>query len=245
MQIKISLTLAVITILAASFPPAAAGTDLSEAPSSDASTAFSMAADVTLASTYLWHGIDYSDGHPVIQPEMVLGYDSFSATVWLNGDLHDGLVTEADLYLSYTRPIRPLSLTLGYAYFSYPHREGWDPSQEVFMTVALATRFHPSLSLHHDYQTGKGLYAELGGSGGFEHPLGNLTVGANLYYHHSYYQLTGFPAIEIQGGNSFGVGPVTLSLSVTYFLTWDNGDFTGGNAVDDAWVYSLNIARSF
>lgn len=244
---KEGLTLAVITILAASFPPVsvAAGPDLSDDPSSDAPVALSIAADVTLASKYLWHGIDYSDGHPVIQPEMAVGYDSFSATVWLNGDLQDGHVTEADLYLTYTRQVRPLSLTLGYGYFNYPHREGWNPSQEVFITAGLATPFHPSLSLHHDYQSGKGMYAELEGKEEIEHFLGSLAVGASLYYHRSYYQLTGFPAIEIQGGNSFGVGPATLALSVSYFLTWDNGDFTGGNAVGDAWVYSLNIAGNF
>ena len=243
---KNGLTLARITLLAAVFQPfsAAAETDLSQGQASD-QLPFSIGIDATLASKYLWHGIDYSDGHPVIQPEMVLGYDSFSATVWLNGDLEDGQVTEADLYLTYTRPVRPLSLTLGYGYFSYPHREGWSPSQEVFVAAGLAAPFHPSLSLHYDFQSGDGFYADLGGGEGIEHSLGWLAVGANLYYHQSYYQLTGFPAIEIQGGNSFGVGPATLALSVSYFLTWDNGDFTGGNAVDDAWVYSLNIAKNF
>ena len=225
--------------------PTTAYTKTSGDNPSDAKGSLSIRWDATLASKYLWHGIDYNDGHPAVQPEAVLAYDAYSATLWLNYDLHTHTPNEVDLYLQYAREIKNLSLTLGYAHFNYPHRKGWGPSQEVSISLALKTAFNPILSFHEDYASGKGTYAELGLSQRIEHPLGALSFATNLYYHDSYYDLTGFPSLEFQGSNSYAAGSVSITPSLAYFLTWNNGDFTGGNAVPDAWLFSLNIAQKF
>ena len=43
--------------------------------------------DVTIASKYLFQGIDYSEAKPVIQPEAILTVKGFSAILWFNHDL--------------------------------------------------------------------------------------------------------------------------------------------------------------
>jgi hypothetical protein len=206
---------------------------------------FSISWDATLASKYLWHGIDYNSGHSVVQPEVTLAYDAFSTTLWLNDDLHSTTYNEVDLYLQYAREIDSLSMTLGYAHFNYPHHMGWDPTQEVFIDLAFKAFLNPTLGLHEDYDAGKGMYAELGLSREIEYSLGALSLGTNLYYHDSYYDATGFPSLKIEGSQAFALGSMTFTPSIAYFFTWDNGDFTGGNAVPGGSLFSLNVSQSF
>ncbi len=47
-------------------------------------TPFHIGVDVTVASKYIWQGLDYSNGKPVTQPELSVTYKDLSATVWLN-----------------------------------------------------------------------------------------------------------------------------------------------------------------
>ena len=94
---------------------------------------FSIGWDVTLASKYLFQGIDYSDGKPVVQPEVILTVKDFSAIIWFNHNLDTGKSNEFDLYLQYDLEREDFTLTTGYAHYNYPHRKDWDPNEEVFV----------------------------------------------------------------------------------------------------------------
>ena len=80
--------------------------------------------DVTIASKYLFQGIDYSEGKPVIQPEAILTVKGFSAILWFNHDLQTSKSNEFDLNLQYDIERENLTLTTGYAHLNYPHRDG-------------------------------------------------------------------------------------------------------------------------
>src|SRR3972149_1187949 len=201
--------------------------------------------DVTIAAKYLFQGIDYSDGKPVIQPEAILTVKGFSAILWFNHDLHSSKSNEFDLYLQYDFKREHLTLTTGYAHYNYPHRDEWEPSHEGFMNISYRAPFNPSLSIHYDFDAGKGSYYTLSINRDVASLIGELTLGTNLFYQSNYYESSGFPSVEFNISSEYAVSSFTISPSVSYFLTWDNADFSGDSAVPDTWLFSLNIGQSF
>ncbi len=219
---------------------------------------FSIGWDITLASKYIFQGIDYSEGNKhVVQPEVTLTVKDFSAILWFNYDLHAKKFNEIDLYLQYSREIENLILTAGYGHFNYDRVEWdqeqevfieWEPSQEVFIDLSYNTLLNPYLSIHYDFDAGEGSYSTLGISHGMETPLGALSLGTNIFYQANYYGFTGFPSMELNGAMEYSIGPFTITPSISYFLTWENGDFTEDGPegpVPDTWLFSINVAQSF
>lgn len=219
--------------------PAAAG-----AQESYATDAMSLTWQFAVASKYLFQGVDYSQGEPVVQPEFALSVRNFSATLWVNHDLQLGDSNEFDFLLSYTRELPGVSLTMGYAHNDYPHR-GWSPSQEVFCEAGLPAAFEPTLAINYDYDQGKGAYATLGTNRQVQSGPLPVTFGASVYYQHEYYGSTGFPAAEFQLSTDLRQGAVLFSPAISRTLTWDNGDFTDTGAVPASWLFSLNVSQAF
>jgi hypothetical protein len=198
----------------------------------------------TLASQYLFQGVDLSDGNPVVQPELLVSVNNLSAGLWFNHDLSAERSDEFDFYLQHDWQIRNVSLGTGYAYFRYPHR-GWDPSQEFYFDVGVDAPLSPSLSVHYDFDAGNGSYSTLSIGRGIENPVVPLSVGANLFYQRNYYEATGFPALELTTGTEHSFGAVTVSPAVSYIATWENGDFTEDAAVPSKWLFALNVTQEF
>src|SRR3972149_3171537 len=207
-------------------------------------SSFSIGWDMTLASKYLFQGRDYSNDKAVIQPEVTLTFKEFSAILWSNYALDTKEFNEFDLYLQYSREVQALSLTTGYAHYNYPHREGWDPSQEVFIEASGKTMLNPSLGVHYDFDAGNGAYFNLGINHETGPSLGAVSLGINLFYMDNYYENSGFPSTEFNVNKEFSFGSLTITPSVSYFLSWDNGDFRDDNAVSDTWLFSINIAQT-
>lgn len=210
-------------------------------PASDSPLAVDLS--VTLASKYLFQGIDYSDGYRVAQPEATLRYGNVSATAWFNVDLHRHRTDEIDLVFQYEHTFGRLSLAPGYAYYRYPHR-GWDPSHEVLLDLALDTVLAPTLSAHYDFDEGDGSYFTLGFSRSLAVGAGTLNLATNVFYQQNYYQITGIPSVEMNVGYALALGRVTLTPSVSYFATWENGDFQGDNAVPSTWLIAIAVGVS-
>ena len=207
---------------------------------------FSFSWDITQASKYLFQGIDYSNGKPVAQPELALAYKDFSFISWLNFNQDEKVFDEIDLYFQYSREVQNLSLTPGYAYYRYPTRgDGWDPSQEVYLDISYDTFLSPTLSTHYDFDAGKGYYFTLGVSHGIETSRGIFGLGSNVFYQSDYYDATGFPSVEFNGSYSHSIGSMTIAPSISYFLTWNNGDFKDTGSVPEAWLFSINVSQSF
>ncbi len=205
--------------------------------------------DVTLASKYVWQGFDYSNGGSVIQPEAYLAVNNFSATLWFNHDIDTNKSDEFDLYLQYDWSFSDYGLSAGYAYYDYPqnapHRDGWDPSQELYLDISYVNALNPSLSVHYDFDMGEGAYYALGVSHDYEVAAASFTLAANLFYHDDYYDVSGIPSAEINANTAFEAGSLTISPSVSYFHTWENGDFRGISAVPDIWLFSINISKDY
>jgi hypothetical protein len=201
--------------------------------------------DASLASKYLFQGIDYSDGKPVLQPEVTVSVRSFSAILWVNHDLHTQQPNEVDLFLQYNVGIPRLDLTTGYARNHYPHREGWDPSQEVYLDLSCDAPLSPSLSVHYDFDAGKGSYSTLSLDREVPNPLRTMSAGLKLYYQNNYYEATGFPSLELHIGTEQAIGPFKITPSMSRFITWPNGGFRDENAVSATWYLAVNVAQTF
>ncbi|HYV51033.1 MAG TPA: TorF family putative porin [Dongiaceae bacterium] len=204
--------------------------------------ALSGSANLTFASRYLFQGLDYSNGKPVLQPDMSLGYKNFTAAVWSNFDLDWQQFNEFDFTFSWSADYRILSVETGYVNLVYPNREDWDPSQEWFLDASLEAPLSPSMSWHYDFDAGTGSYLTLGLS---EPILKNMTVGANLFYQDHYYGMSGIPALELNAGYSLPVQYLTCSASLSRMVTWSNGDFRDGAGPEDAWLFSFAVSRDF
>ncbi|MBI5097028.1 MAG: hypothetical protein HZB32_05230 [Nitrospirae bacterium] len=121
---------------------------------------------------------------------------------------------------------------------------------EVILTLKdfAAILLNPSLSIHYDFDAGDGYYATLGVSHGIETSIGALTPRIKLFYQANYYELTGFPSAEFNGTLEYSIGFFSISPSISYFLTWNNGDFQADGpegTVPDTWLFSINAAQSF
>jgi hypothetical protein len=201
--------------------------------------------DVTFASKYLFEGLDYSAGKPVLQPEVVWGYRGFSATVWANHDLDLAQTNEFDFAVQYAKDFKTWSWNAGYTYLRYPHRAGWTPSQEVVGGVSWNGLLSPSLSVHYDFDAGKGGYGILGLSRTWETSPVPITLGVEGYYHYRYYGVNGCPSVAFKGETSRDIGPITFTPSVSYYATRPNRDFRGEAGVPSSWLFSLNVSQGW
>jgi len=200
---------------------------------------------MSFASRYLFQGIDYSAAKPVMNPEADLTWGPIGAKLWVNHDLDQRVSNEYDFSILHEWALKKLSITTGYTYLWYPHREGWAPSQELYVEMSREAPLNPSLAVHYDFDAGMGSYSTFGLSHGFERPMGTFTLGANLFYQDHYYGLTGFPSSEWNAHFEKSFRGTTITPSVSRFVTWKNGDFRDVNAIPSNWLFSLTFGRDF
>jgi Bacterial protein of unknown function (Gcw_chp) len=236
--------LLIITLFAAPLcSPSARAEESPVAPDTGAKAesdhAMELSYDATIASSYIFQGIDYSYGQSVIQPNATAAWRGLSANFWGNVQARAMATNEIDLSIKYGREMGKVSAAAGYLNLRYPNRD-WDPSQEFFVDLAYAVPLNPSLSVHYDFDAGEGSYTTLG----LKHELPNhLTLGTNLFYQSHYYAMTGIVAAEFKLAASFPIGGLTLTHSGSYFTTWENGDFRGEAAIPAKWLVAINVAR--
>ena len=76
-------------------------------------------ASATVATSYLWRGLDLGSGTAALSADAVYSTGGFSAGVWVSsGDTAAG--TEYDLFASYGGELGALGYSLGYAEYNYP-----------------------------------------------------------------------------------------------------------------------------
>lgn len=122
-------------------------------------------ASVDVMSNYVWRGIKVSNSM-VVQPSIGITYGDFAANIWANydsdvpewtsnGKTGHGEITETDITLTYTKSINKLTLTGGYIFYAF---EGYNDTQEFFVTAAYETLLSPALSVYYDFDEGNGAW---------------------------------------------------------------------------------------
>jgi uncharacterized protein (TIGR02001 family) len=198
----------------------------------------------TLATKYLFLGVDQNAGHSVMQPELELSSGSYSSSIWFNHDLRRNETSEYDLGFGYTPRLgESLSMKLGYVYLDFPH-QGFNPTQEMVLDVSYSTVLSPSLSLHRDFKEGKGSYAILSLSHPLPLPGREMTLGFSGYYQRGYYETTGVPVVQWDLGTEFDLGGIAFTPTITRTLSFENGDFRGESLIPATWLFSFSIAQA-
>lgn len=122
-------------------------------------------ASVDVMSNYVWRGIKVSNSW-VVQPSVGIGYGGFAANIWgnydgdvaeatSNGETGHGEMTEVDVTLSYTKSFNKLTLGGGYIYYAF---DGFNDTQEVFVSAAYDTFLSPAVTVYYDYDEGNGAF---------------------------------------------------------------------------------------
>src|SRR5258705_4345043 len=109
--------------------PGTIATPTPAATSEQPGSPFSASGSMAFASRYLFQGVDYSNGNPVLSPEVDLGAGPLAMKLWVSHDLDLGVSNEFDLSVLHEWSVKKISLATGYTYLWYPHRDGWDASQ--------------------------------------------------------------------------------------------------------------------
>ncbi len=122
-------------------------------PASASAIEVSGTAGVDVLTNYIWRGQQLSDDHGVVQPYLEASYEGFTVNFWANEDLQNSQHTETDFTLSYSRSINKLTVDAGYIYYAL---DGFDDTQELYLTVAYDIIGSPSITYYGDFDEGRG-----------------------------------------------------------------------------------------
>jgi hypothetical protein len=237
------------------------------APAPAAEPKVSGFASVDVMSNYVWRGIKVSNSW-VVQPSVGIGYGGFAANIWGNYDSDvaeatssstgHGEMTEVDFTLSYTKSFDKLTLGGGYIYYAF---DGFNDTQEVYVTASYDVLLSPALTVYYDYDEGNGAFiiASIGHTFKLPKEMG-LKLGALASYNIEN-GIMGFDADGDKFSNFYNAElnaaltiPVTKAISVTpkiaysFALSDDAKDAMGGLANDgrhDILYGGLNLTLSF
>ena len=84
-----------------------------------APTALALDASASVATSYLWRGMDLGSGTPALSADVSHSTGGLTAGLWVSsGDTGSG--TEYDLYVSYAGSVGELGYSVGAAQYNYP-----------------------------------------------------------------------------------------------------------------------------
>lgn len=154
---------------------------------------FTVGADLTYTSEYMWRGLHCSDDS--LQWDYYVSYKGLTASVWYSMDMTDqndnsGRIIETDYTLDYSGnlgfispKLEKLGFSLGYIYYAFPQGEN-DNTQEVYVGLSYDnTLLTPSLTAYFDVEQQGGCYLELGLGHSFSLPYNtSLDLAGALGY---------------------------------------------------------------
>ncbi|MFQ5354180.1 MAG: hypothetical protein ACE5DR_04470, partial [Thermodesulfobacteriota bacterium] len=122
-------------------------------PATSPAIEVSGTAGLDVMTNYVWRGQQLSDDHGVLQPYLEASYNGVTVNFWANEDLQNTQHTETDFTLSYSREIQKLAVDAGYIYYAL---DGFDDTQEFYLTLAVDVIGSPSITYYGDFDEGRG-----------------------------------------------------------------------------------------
>lgn len=108
---------------------------------------------ISANSMYLWRGADLSDGDPVLQAGIDIGFKGFTLGFWSNYQLEDSRLDETDITLDYTFDLTDkVALSVGNILYAV---DGENTS-EVYLGIGLNMHFDPTLTIYYDHDNAAG-----------------------------------------------------------------------------------------
>ncbi|HEX7321142.1 MAG TPA: hypothetical protein VF399_12405 [bacterium] len=122
--------------------------------------------DIPVRSKYVWRGAVFNTD-PVLWPDAWINWFGFTFCAWGSMDLTDVKekqlsLTDLALFLDYTRPVGPVTPTVGFALYNYPgsaYGDAFPTTGEVYAKVSGSLGvLQAALNLNYDVMEAKGLY---------------------------------------------------------------------------------------
>ncbi|MCB2183928.1 MAG: hypothetical protein KQH63_18015 [Desulfobulbaceae bacterium] len=147
---------------------------------------------VSFLSKYVWRGWEFSKDSMVIEPSMTVGYKGFAFNIWgnLDTDEHEFLGgvdedssswNETDLTLSYDASCDFADYGVGLIYYAV---DGFEDTQELYVTASLKTILAPTLTIYRDYDVADSWYVTFDISHSFAiNETMSLDLGAKVSYY--------------------------------------------------------------
>ena len=190
-----------------------------------------IAASATVASSYLWRGIDLGEGSPAVSGDVVVSAGGAYGGIWVSsGDDDSG--TETDFFVGYGFEAGGVSVDL--SVWNYLYQDGVDDAEGPFewgelSEVILSLGFGPFSFSYYD---------NVAGSAGYEYYTLGVSAGQFSF---------------TLGQHDFASGNDPLHLTVDYAVT-DNftltashfvSDDEGENAVDGDTQFAVSYSLPF
>lgn len=223
--------------------PASATVAGADAPSDSlAASQASIQWSMTYASKYLFQGgLDYSEGRPVLQPQVTASWNGLSLQAWSSWDQARREVNELDATIQQEWAEGPASGAVGFAHLHYPHRD-WRPTQELIGSVAFNAVLEPTLDVHWDLAEGHGAYWTAGVSRGLPISRAAFSLSSKLYGLEHYYGVTGMTALEAAVTVTSQWTGFSFEPSLLRQWTWENHDLTGESRIAPGWLLTLAVS---
>ena len=178
---------------------------------------------VDVMNRYLLRGFEFSQG-PVVQPTITATSGNATVGVLGNYDTVTDTFNEVDLFGEYSRTVGRVTLTAGYNNIHFFGIDGLPRTQEAYVKAGLPdASLAPYVTVVHDFDHGKGTYAELGVS---HQPQGSPAIfSASVAYNNHYYREgSGFSNAVVGASFPIPVGRATFTPTFGVSLPLD-GDF--------------------
>jgi len=250
------------TLLRAALSSAVA---LSAIASAQVEKPFDIEAELTIASKYVWRGINLVNDW-VVQPGVTLSRGPFSLGLWGNLESSNwnlpnytstprGRVTELDVTFAYTRTMGPAEWSLGIVDYQFPGT-GAERYQEWFATVEFGDLWgSPYLNLYTGNNSYSGTYATVGITHAVSSQLAGLPeleLNAELSYgdarSNNYYfgsSRAGFADLQLTASTSIELGErLSLTPALHYSTLLDRGLLAGQPRRTNVWM-SVSLGFKF
>ncbi|MCC7435635.1 MAG: hypothetical protein IT363_13190 [Methanoregulaceae archaeon] len=238
---------------------------LSALASAQVQKPFEIEAELTVASKYVWRGINLVNDW-VIQPGVTVSRGPISVGLWGNFEPTNwnlpnytstprGRVTELDFTLEYTRTVGTAEWSLGIVDYQFPGT-GEGRYQEWFATVELGDVWgSPYLNLYTGNNSYSGTYVTLGVTHALSSQLAGLLeveLNAELSYgdarSNNFYfgsSKAGFADLQLTASTSIGLGDrLNLAPALHYSTLFDRGLLAGQPRRTNLWM-SVSLGFKF
>jgi len=190
--------------------------------------------NVAMTTDYVWRGVSQTDEDPAIQGGFDVAHASGAyAGIWgSNIEDWNGANMEIDYYLGWSGETGPVSLDIGYLWYTYPDSAPSVDFEEMYIGVSKdfeAVSVGATYSYDFDNENA---YWDLSGSV----PVGDFSIAAH-------YGITDADAAA-SDYKDWSIGASTemggFGLDLTYFETDDDGETIYGDLADSRVVFTIS-----
>jgi hypothetical protein len=213
------------TPVAAEQTPAAASTSEGQptAPPAPATPRLQVTAGTEFMATsaYVWRGFVPNASFSV-QPNTWVKVGDVTVSSWMNvarEHVQNRPVTEHDLTIDYSKTRGSVTWSAGWINYAFPELTVGRYSNELYVGVAHASYFNPSLRVYQDVHEGSGTYVNAAVNHAYE--VGDFTLTPSValgYNHHQWIDVSTFSDLNV--GLRLTVPTPFKRLSVAPFVNY-------------------------